>query len=180
MNKEIKTGSFNFYTVKTPDHQLMSFYQVPYKSAIAILEKSKFRIEEITLSGLIHKAYFIDKMVLFEETLDHSYYLLFDSQEEFKKFRSGKLYWDVAIFFDKNDHIYASFGLKCEQTSELIKNSFKKDHSFQINGTTQTYTLYYLPDGSMCYLTHRINDWYDGYWFSSFDQFKYTYDNVFN
>jgi len=180
MNNEIKTEEYKFYSIKTPDKESISFYKVPYQSAINILNKNRSRVEEIMLFGSIHRVYFVNQFVLFEKTLDHSYYLLFANEGEYNKYRSGNLYWEVSIFFDKNDNVYSSFGLECDQTDKLIKQSIKNQSDYQINGNTQVYTLYYLPDGSVSYLTHRVNNWYDGYWFNSYEQFKYVYNNVLN
>jgi len=178
MNNEIK--NLKNFSIKNPDNEFINFYKVPYKVAIDLIAKNEYKEDSITLYGINHSVYvFKNSKVLFEKTLDKSYYFLFNDLKEYNKFISGKSYWNVFVDF-KGDDIYSSFGLECDITSDLIKKSIKSDPSYQIHDNTQQYTLYYLSDGSVCFLTHRINDWYDGYWFSSFDQFKFIYNNVLN
>jgi hypothetical protein len=173
-------NDYKVYRIITPDSNYLSFSKILYPKAIELLGSENYKEGSVSFLGSSHKVYFLsNKKILFEKTLDKSYFFLFDNNSDYNNYLGGKLYWNTSVYFDE-DAIYSMFRLECNKTHFFIEKSIKTDKTYQIHDNSQVYTLYYQPDGSICYLSHRINNWYDGYWFANFSQFEYIYKHVLN
>lgn len=179
MDKEFRIEELREYNILTPDKDTITFFKVPFSSVASILNKYR-HIEKDIKYGFFKKKLFElnNGMLLFEKTSDQSYYLLFPSNEEFEKFISGDFYWNVSIHFDQHDNLFSSFSLNPDKSNSFIKVSISSDTSY-VKEDANPPVLYFMADGGCCYLTHRINDLYDGYWYSSLKNFEYFYQYVY-
>lgn len=173
--------NFKKYTIQTPDTNTITFLKIPYEFISLLLKGYSYAEKEIKQGLTSHKMYELENgMRLFEKTLDFSYYLLFFNEKESGKYFSGQMYWKVFVHLDQIENVYSCFDLKCDKTIGFVNNSIDSDRSLSIKGNGLKYILYKMNDGRCCYLSHRINDWYDGYWFNSAKDFDFIYKNIIN
>lgn len=178
---EFSIDNYRQYIINTPDENTITIFKIPFENVDGILNKYKISEEKVNLGLFKHKVFDLSNgMILFEKTLNQSYYFLFPDKREYQKFVTGETYWSVSVHFDKKDNANSIFIMKTDKAYEFIQRSVRSDSSYSVNGDSLKYVLYYLPNGNVCYLTPRINNWYDGYWFNSYKEFYYVFNQVFN
>lgn len=177
----LATSMFMYTKVLTPDGESISVALIPYSEAISILTKERPKEESIDIDFLKHRYYkLVTGSILFEKTLDKSYYLLFESQFDFDRFLQGSQYIATNIFLDSTNRLHAGFDLNPSTAYKYKQQSVSVDTTYKARDSNLPWILYMLPEGHCVWMFNRAKDVYQGYWFNSFEAFRYHYDHVFN
>ena len=108
----------------------------------------------------------------------HEYALRFQSEPELNKFLNNQDYFTVSLIYDKKTKkFYIKFWLHSEKSMELIYKIKTEIEGYPCLNSMMNFKLYQLKDGSYLRAHKQNENFYEAHWFSSFDDFKWYYEN---
>jgi hypothetical protein len=161
------------FSVKTPDNTSIRFEYLSENEGRAMLKEGFYKtLPSDQLDFFKRKAYVLSNNQILYELLGKCYYLLNNISDYLKMLRGNKYYNASIIVDNRNKELYSTFYLNPQSGYEYFQKKVKQLEKYPV---LEGYHTYLMPDGSIAYLRHRVNNLYDGYWYPTLKVFEHEY-----